>query len=379
MSTADHAATDRPVGDVVTELEGAEFVQFVTAPDGDALAATAVLVRGLSIPFQARVARTTAGVSEADVTVAVGQAGGDVSITARPVAVRAVEITRALAGDPNAPELPPTLGVLALAGVIAAERDVTDHTDVFERSLEIDDRPGVAISTTDPVDGLAHTTLVHAPFSGDPDATAEALSGIDGTEDDADTRIQTASMLAVSVVNEPNTHASTAIERALHPHVVEAGEWCPFATLAGYADVLDALARAYPGEGLALALGHASPEDVLPCWREHARTVHTAVRTAELDRYPECVVADLTGVPTATVETVARLIREYRSPEPIVLAAADSVVVATAQTSDQDIKTPLATAASAVEGETTVTGRERYAHAPIEPRDVVVNTFREAI
>lgn len=378
MSIADPATTDRPVDDVVAELEEAEFVQFVTAPDGDALAATAVLARGLSIPFQARVARTTVGVSESDVTVAVGRAGGDVSITGRPVAVRAVEITRALSADSDAPELPPTLGVLAFAGVIAAERDVADHTDVFERSLKIDDRPGVAIPTTDPVDGLAHTTLVHAPFSGDPDATAEALSRIDGTKDDA-TRVQTASMLAVSVVDKPNTHASTAIERALHPHVIDAEEWCPFATLAGYADVLDALARSCPGEGLALALGHGSPEDALPCWREHAQTVHTAVRTAELDRYPECVVADLTGVPTATVEPVARLIREYRSPEPVVLAAADSVVVATAQTSEQDIRPPLTTAALAVEDDPTVTGREQYAHASIEPRDAVVNTFREAI
>lgn len=378
MSTADHAATDRPVSDVVSELDGAQFVQFVTAPDGDALAATGVLAQGLSIPFQARVARTTTGVSEADVTVTLGRRGGDISITARPLSARAVEITRARSNESETGLTQP-LGVLALAGIIAAEREIDDYTDVFERSLEIDDRPGVAIPTTDPVDGLAHTTLAHAPFSGDPEATAEALSGIGETEDDAKSRVQAASMLTVSVVDEPDTHASTAIERAVHPPVVESDESCPFATLAGYADVLDALARSSPGEGLALALGHTSPEDALGRWREHARIVHKGVRTAELDRYPECVVADLTGVPASTVETIARLIREYRSPEPVVLATADNVVVATAQTRARDVRTPLADAASAVETEATVTGHGRYANAPIEPEDAVVNAFREAI
>lgn len=379
MSTANHAAIDRPVSDIAAELDGAEFVQFVASPDGDALAATGVLAQMFSIPFQARVGRTnTAGESEADVTVAVGQTGGDVSITARPLAVRAVEITRERSEGAQAPELPPTLRALALAGIIAAERDINDHTDVFEGSLGIDTRPGVGVPTTDPVDGLAHTTLVHTPFSGDVDATAEALSGID-VDDGTEAHVRTASILAVSVVDGSNTNASTAIERALHPHVVESEEGCPFATIAGYADVLDALARSSPGEGLALALGHCRPENALSRWREHAKAVHDAVRTAELDLYPECVVADLTGVPVSTIETVARLIREYRSPEPVVLATADGAAVATAQTRDRDVTAPLAAAVSTVGDAETVTGRGRYAHASVRPQDTVVDAFREAI
>ncbi len=378
MSTTDHAATDRRVSDLAVELERAEFVRFLASPDGDALAATGVLARVLSIPYQARVVRTdTAGASEADLTVAVGRTEGDVSITDRPVAARAVEVAQALS-DGTA-ELPPPIRALALAGIIAAEREIDDHADVFEDSLTIDSRPGVGVPTADPVDGLAHTTLVHAPFSGDIDATSDALSGIDADAGGTETRVQTASMLAVSVVDEPNTRASTAIERALHPHVVESSEGCPFATLAGYADVLDALGRSSPGEGLALALGHGSSENALACWRDHARTVHDAVRTAELDRYPGCVVADLTGAPTPAVETVARLVREYRSPEPVVLATADSVAVATARARDRDLTAPLAAAVSAAEDDGTVTGRGRYARASIAPQGTDVDAFREAI
>ncbi|UPM43903.1 recombinase RecJ [Halocatena salina] len=379
MSTADHTATDRSVRAVVAELDEAEFVQFVTAPDGDAVAATGVLAQGLSIPFQARVARATASVSEADVTVAVGQTGGDVSITGRPLSVRAVEITQKRSSDTET-NLSPPLRILALAGIIAAERDIEDYTDVFGPLVETDERPGLAIPTTDPVDGLAHTTLAHAPFSGDPDATAEVVAEISETERGRDPRVL-ASMLAVSVVDEPDTHASTAIERALHPCVVESDGSCPFVTLAGYADVLDALARSNPGEGLALALGHGSPENALAYWREHSRNVHDAVRNAELDRHPECVVVDLSGIPVSTVEPAVRLVREYRSPEPVVLATTDDGVVATTQTRERDVRTPLASAVSAVEDETTVTERGRYAHALIapEPQDTVVNAFREAI
>ncbi|RRJ31982.1 hypothetical protein [Halocatena pleomorpha] len=380
MSTADHTATDRSVRAVVSELNEAEFVQFVTASNGDAVAATGILAQGLSIPFQARVTRATAGVSEADVTVGVGQTGGDVSITNRPVSVRAVEIARERSNSTET-GLSSTLQVLALAGIIAAERDIDDYADVFGERLNRDDRPGLAIPTTDPVDGLAHTTLAHAPFSGDPDAAAEVVSEIDGTGDGAASRVQIASMLAVSVVDESGTHASTAVERALSPDVVEADESCPFTTLAGYADVLDALARSNPGEGLALALGHGRPENALTGWRKYARNVHDAVRTAELDRYPECVVVELPKTPTATVETVVRLIREYRSPEPVVVATTDDGVVATARTRERDIGTPLASAVSAVEEETTVTKRGRYAHALVESesRSAVVNAFREAV
>lgn len=379
MSTADHAATDRSVSEVAVELEQAEFVRFLTAPDGDALAATGVLARVLSIPFQARVVRTdTTGANEADLTVAIGRTGGDVSITDRPIAVRAVEIARALSNGTGSAELSPTHRALALAGIIAAEREIDDHTDVFESSPAIDSRPGVGVPTTDHVDGLAHTTLVHAPFSGNLDATDEALSGIDA-DSSTEARVQAASMLAVSVVDEPNTHASVAIERALHPHVVESDEGCPFATIAGYADVLDALARSNPGAGLAFVLGHGNPETALACWREHAQAVHTAVRTAELDRYPGCVVADLTGTPASTVETATRLVREYRSPEPVVLATTDSVAVATTRTRDRDVTAPLVAAVSAADEDGTVTSRGRYAHAAIEPRDAVVDAFREAI
>lgn len=329
MSTADHSANgDGSPSDIAARLREAGFVRLVAMPDGDSLAATGVLARILDVPFQASITREAIDESEADVTVSIGRSGGDsdvadVALTDEPIASNAVAVARVL---DEAQDLDPSEAVLALAGIVAAGYEPESHPDILE-SAGIDSRPGVGIPIDDLTDGLAHTTLVHTPFSGDREATNEALDGI------ADDDRTVASMLALSAVDETETQASTAIERVIHPYVLdtgtsttadeetetetESGTQSQFATLAGYADVLDTLARSRPGVGLALALGYDCYETALDGWREHAHTAHTAVHAADLVRYHGLSVAKVPSAVagTGTVETVARLVRDYRSQE----------------------------------------------------------------
>lgn len=403
MSSPDHSESGErfSASDIATQLRETEFLRLVATPDGDALAATGILARMLDVPFQASVAWDSVGESEADVTVTVGRSDGDVAITDEPLSVRAFAVARAFVGssdsDTDSVSVSET-GVLALAlaGVVAAERDPSAYADTFgDEAADIDSRPGVGVPTTDIADGLAHTTLVHAPFSGDRAAATEALSEIAAD----DTGRAVASMLAFSIVGEAHTRASEAIERAIHPSVVaseaEAASM-PFATLAGYADVLDALARSWPGTGLALALGHDCSEAALDGWRGHAQTAHTAVRNADLSQYQDLVVADASGTEadSGTIGTIARLVRDYRSPKPkpVVLAIADDAVAGTTIERDRkherdreqtpDVTTALTDAMAAVGRETDATGRGQYGYAALElptKRDAFIDAFREAL
>ncbi|WP_248908475.1 hypothetical protein [Halocatena marina] len=396
MSTADHSRSEPApaASEIAAQLCEADFVRLVTTPDGDALAATGVLAQTLTVPFQASVARNEVGESEADMTVTIGRADGNVAIIEEPLSVRAFEVAQALnesESDSNSISDPGPVLVLALAGIVAAERDLSAHTDAFDiEATDIDSTPGIGVPTTDLADGLAHTTLVHAPFSGDLEAATEALSDIvpDSATPDLDEHGRVvASMLALSVVREAKTRASETIDRAVCPYgVAEVGgtTQLPFATLAGYADVLDALARSWPGIGLALALGHDCYEAALDGWREHARAAHTAIHNADISRYRGLVVADITETTSesGTIGTVARLVRDYRSQEPVVLAIADDAVAGTAVERERDVTAALTEAVAAVDEKASATGRGRYAYAQsaiTTRKDAFVDAFREAI
>lgn len=384
MSTTDHSANGTArASDIAAKLREADFVRFVAMPDGDSLAATGVLARILDAPFQASLTREEINESEADVTVSIGRSGGDsgvadVALTDEPIASNAVAIARGL---DESRTIDPNDAVLALAGIVAAGYEPETHPDILE-TADIDSRPGVSIPIDDLTDGLAHTTLVHAPFSGDREATNEALAGIDSDDRTI------ASMLALSAVDETETQASTAIERAIHPYVLatntadektgtmtetetESGVQSQFATLAGYADVLDTLARSRPGIGLALALGYDCYETALDGWREHAHTAHTAVHAADFVRYHGLTVAEVpsTVAGTGTVETIARLVRDYRSQEPVVLAIAGDEVAGAAI--DRDITSAATKAATTVDGNASGRGRLVYAQLSGDDEDAV--------
>jgi hypothetical protein len=312
-------------------LTDAEFVRLVATADGDSLAAAGLLARGLDAigtPYQASLAAVPEPpATDADCIVAVGGPPGDVTLRNVPVAVEATSILEALAPDAIDPEI-------ALAGAICAGTEPSGR--LLERA-GLERRPGVATPTDDPIEGLAGSTLVHTSFSGDTDATETALSRLGDP-----TGRELASFVALSAVEDAPPRAATAVERALRPYSIGR-----FETLGGFADVLDGVARAQPGTGLALALGHDVEAAARDVWRAHGTRAHAALRSAQTGRYEGLYVVRIESASPALLGTVARLAFQYRSPEPVTVAVTDGAAAVTGET---PIGSPLSETATALDG-----------------------------
>ncbi|PSQ17912.1 exonuclease [Halobacteriales archaeon QS_8_69_26] len=405
MSTTSPEA-DRDVDALAERLPSAGFVRVVTRADGDGVAAAGVLARALStvdIPVQVTAARTDEGrarradraadhAAPGDVTVVVGTpdaSGADPAVLAgdgRPDSVAAWELARSIAGNASPGDLPRP-SVLALAGAVAAGavpgEDGTDAPLSAAREAGVERRPGVAIPTGDATD-LAHSTLVHAPFSGDPGAAGEALSGLfdpagfDHADPDVGRDLASLVALRVAGDDEAARSAGVAVERALRPYAVPDG---PVATVGGLADVLDAAARESPGVAVALSRGYDAREAALSAWREHARAAHGAVRSATTARYDGVLVARVDSGP---VDTTARLLSAYRSPEPVALVVGDGEAAAALSPDAEggDLPATLRTAARGIDPGAETGGTARRARARFDDlpdRSALVGAFREAL
>ncbi|WP_299331699.1 exonuclease RecJ [Haloplanus sp.] len=383
--------TDADAGEVAAALRDAPFVRVVAAANGDSLAASGVLARALrtvAVPFQIRVdpipdpASTMANGEDFVLGVGPGATGGDHGIGgARPASLAAAEVVRALGLDPDP--------VLALAGVAAAGHpvdagDAAALLDAASRQTTVERRPGVAAPTADPADCLAHSTLVHASVSGDPEAARATLESLEYPADPADDdRRRLASWLAVESTAS-SARAVDAVERGLRPYATPDGR---FATVAGFGDVLDAVARERPGTGVALAVRDGDNDDttrtaVVEAWRTHARAVHTAVAEATTGRYDGVLAVRVdTDADPGRLGTVARLCRDFRSPEPVVLVVADRAAAAAAP-GDADIGCATAEAVRAVEAGGKSAGDAQRATAGFDDNVAVsrfITAFREAL
>ncbi|MFC6991880.1 exonuclease RecJ [Haladaptatus sp. GCM10025707] len=386
MSATGRTGGDAPdASELAATCRDADFVRFVAHADGDALAATGLIARALSgagVPFQASVARSgnlSRPANTDDVTtLLVGGTDpsydGAIDASARPASVTAETVARELAADPDP--------VCALAGVVAAEGHPSEYAELLERATErdlVNQRPGVGIPTADLANGLAHTTLAHAPFSGNEGAATAALADIE-LPVDLDTRAQRrlASLLALATVSADGAtpRAAEAVERALHPHATDG----PFATVEGFADVLDTVAREQPGTALALALGHDAKAPALDAWRAHSKRTHAALREAATGRYDGLFVARIDDDANPPVRTTARLLRDFRSPEPVALVVADGRAAVCATEQQGLLGEKMAAAAATVSG--TGGGRDRQGYAEFGA-DVsapdFVTAFREAL
>jgi len=344
MTTTGRATTSAPTpSDAAAALGAAPLARLLVRRDGDAVAAAGVLARALraiDVPVQVaatatraeRTARAPAGDPDA-ATVAIGPAGGaDLALGGddRPLALAAVEVVRELDERADAPTADLAAG-LALAGVHAAGAvpgEVAPELLETARERGLERRPGVALATDDLVDGLAHATLFHAPFSGDPDATADALADA-GVETDAlpateEGRRDVASLVAVAATGGPAPErAATTIGRTVRPLAIDG---CA-PTVGGYADVLDAVTAVDPGLAVAHAVGDVDLDALLSAWRDASAATHAAIADAKPARYDGVVGYDAGSAPP---DLLARVARDSCCPEPVALAAgADAVVVAT--------------------------------------------------
>jgi len=370
MSTTgrDHAPAPAP-SDLAGSLREAAFVRLVSDATGAALAGTGVLARALDdagTPFQASVVGPFADPdrkTEADCTVALGhgQAAADHTLAATPAAT-AFQTVRELGATADP--------ALALAGTIAGG-DVDGAIAEAAEQAGLERRPGIALPVADIADGLAHTTLLSGPFSGDESAAQAVLAELALPADlDGDDHRRVASLVALAATDGAPERATDAVARGLHPYVGG-----PFETVGGYADVLDAVARAAPGTAIALALGHDAVHDqALSAWRTHATRAHAAVADATTGRYDGCFVARGDDMP---VGTVARLVSEFRSPEPVTLVVTDGEAAARA-TDGQNVAEAMRAATERVGG--TAVGQGDRARAQFDvPTSKLIEAFREAL
>ncbi|MCL7416547.1 MAG: exonuclease RecJ [Halalkalicoccus sp.] len=338
--------------DLAATLAEARFVRVAPRAEGDAIAAAGVLLRALaarSTPFQARVVPITDD-PPADATVPIGFPDG-ITSEDRPASAAAADLVRELGSEP-APEL-------VLAGCLLGN-------DPEAAGVDLERRGGVGIPTADLADGLAHSTLFHASFSGDETAIGAELAGLV----DDDRAVASLATLEAVGSEDASEHAASAIERALRPHATPEG---PFETAEGFADVLECLARDAPGIALALAMGHDIRTDALEAWRTHSTAAHEAIRAADTGRYDGLFVARIEEGP---VETVARLLRDFRSPEPTVLVIGDGEAGAAGLSAGID--GAMETAAAAVDGAGGGTARRGVARFGCPP-EAFLEAFREAI
>jgi hypothetical protein len=372
MSTAGRPDATPAPRDIATRLHDAEFVRLVAAATGDALASLglfAAALDGAGTPYQASVAAVpddAARATEADLTVALGRplSGADIELgLASPTSRLAYDATAELTSpDP----------MVALAGLVADGEVPSGSILEDAQAAGIGRRPGIAVPTTDMADGLAHSTLLHGPFSGDVEAADELVAGATSTDEPtADDHRRIASLVALAIAGDERTSARgvEAVERSLRPYI-----GTPFETVGGYADVLDAVARTRPGLGVALAVGAADRDAVLAAWRDHGARAHSAINEATTGRYDGLFVVRCGG--DAPVGTVARLVSSFRSPEPVVLVVGDGQA-AVESLDGTDAGRVIGDAAAAVGGDgggTTARGRARF-----DDEDAAfVLAFREA-
>jgi len=334
-------------------VRDAAFVHAVAHADGDSLAAASQLARAcdaLGTPYQVSLVRSrssarsrVASVAASDTALAIGvDAGEDAHPldTDGPHALAAHEVADRLAPESADP-------ALALAGAVST--DWTPQGDVLDAAA-VSRRPGVGIPVADLADGLAHSTRLSGPFSGDEGMAGALLAELGlPAELDADAHRRLASRVALDVTDDAPVSAADALSRVLRPHVLDDDS---FETVEGYADVLDTVARVAPGVGTAFALGRGDRADVLDAWRDAASAAHAALAAAEVKRYSGLVTVDAGD---ADPWLVARLARDFHGVEPAALALGDES--AALATTDADARRSLA----AVVGADHVGGRATLA------------------
>lgn len=366
-------AEQTPAAEAAATLREATFVRFRVHTSGAAVAAAGVVgraLRTLDVPFRIRATDAPDAVANDDVAAVVGRSDADADLELDPR--DAVAVVRELGVDPDP--------VVALAGLHAAGVSPVEDTDLVDAAsgVGVESRPGVAVPTADLADGLAHSTLVHAPFSADSEGAQAALADLSlPTELDAAAHRRVASLVALDATGGDATpRAVSAVERILHPDATPDG---PFATVGGFADVLDAAVRETPGVAVALALGHDARDAALDAWRDHAQATHAALRDATTGRYESLYALSCDLSSPGRLATVARLARDFRSPEPTVLAVGPGAA-ALVSTGPAGLDDHLAAAATELD-EASATGSPQEAtmqfDPAVEPKSVVT-AVREA-
>lgn len=370
------------VSDIAAQLREAGLVRLVAAATGDAVAAAGLLTKALDargVAHQTSVVampKPAARETDADLTIALCRPSTEADVVLGGDGQPASETALSVAAELGAVDYE-----LALAGIYAAGTRPDSDVLAAARERGIEPRPGVASPTPDLADALAHSSLVHAPFSGRVETASDALEEVrvgddrDATATEGAQRVASMVALAVCSDEESSPRAAEAVERFLRPLATPGGR---FETVEGYADVLDATVRERPELAVPLSLEAIEPSDALDAWRQHTRHAHDAVRAAATGRYDGLFVARCEG--DVPLGTVGRLVGDFRSPEPLVLVVADGEAVAQAVEDEHShhVGSLLERAATTVDGVGSGTATRGRATFDGDPTEFVV-AFREAL
>jgi len=358
QSAPDHAAVAAAVSD-------ARLLRVFARPTGAAVAAAGLFARAArarGAGFQLRTTRTETVPDGDGTAVAVGWAAADAPALSpasvdEPLPVAAAEIVHTAGGEPDP--------VLALAGAVAAgehlvPRPTADGVGTLAETARQRDaivhRPGVATPTGDLADGLAHSTRLRLPISGDPEAATTLLSEVGDVVSQSPTDLgpeagrDVASLVALDATSDAPPTAVAAVESVLRPAVTDT----PFQTVGGFGDVLAATARVDPGLAGAVAVSPGSVRTAaLDRWRTHGRTVHASLNGARTARYDGVSVVRVDPGDTdedcsvvAALPAVCRLAATFQSPESTTLAVTDGGAAVVAR-DDHSARELLATAVDA--------------------------------
>ncbi|MFB6112200.1 MAG: hypothetical protein ABEJ35_06665 [Halobacteriaceae archaeon] len=364
-----HGPTTADTDALIGAVQDAEFVTIVARADGVGAAAAGLLADALEsagTPHQVSLTSTAGAASErledatdtrTSVSLGHPSAVADVATPPGHTLTSVASAAEALGGRPD-----PTV---AMAGIVAGGTHPSKAPAAIQRLGEWSGRrePGIARPGTDAVDSLAHTTLLHGPFAGDREAARDLVEEVEPAADG--TALASAVVLAAAGPDRRPPSAGAAVERGVRPVRVE-GSWD---SIEAFADILAATAREAPGVAIGLALGRVEPPAARDPWRTHGAAVHEAVRAAELARYDGFVQADLDG--SAPLGPTARLLRDFRAPEPAVFAVGpERVGVATTET---DARARLSEAA----GTDAVGGHATVAVARTDDPEHLADTLRE--
>ncbi len=327
----------------VVGLDGvgtADFVRIYTRRSPDSLVAAGLLARFCTdegIPFHVRPLDSGAPVPTVvdpdDDTIEVAISCRD-STPEEPICLLVHDFLSDLGAS-----LDP---LYTLAGIDAADYDPETIAPELLADTGCAQEPGIGIPTSDIVTGLASSTLQHTEYSGDVDATQQALDAFGIPDPAKATPKELASFAAVtSVTSARSTHQSAqGLTRFLHPHFIEH----PYQSIEGYGDIIRVLSHPTPGHVISLALPTPEYDLIRSRWQTYATEAHDAVRTATPTATNNYYRANIN---TEFPFTPARLL-SYHTTQPTVITATPTHIAL--YTRDPPIPPGFTTAVETVSG-----------------------------
>ena len=312
------AATERPNGTDGTEqlarrLTDMPFVEICVAPSLGAIAATGIVTAGCTaqhVPFQASIDLDPTDHST-DEQLAIGAypaPDNGVHIPLESAVAEAQHIVDTWDMGSDQP-------LLDAMRVLGADPETNRSTD------------GLGVPTRDTPAGISHSTLVHGPFSNDPETATTYHEQVDGEP------VAFASVIALETLQMSNQRAADAIGRVLGPISTPDSS---FETAAGTADVLDVLSETDPGLALALVCGQPGVrEQAITHWQQVAADIHEHAAAIQPDDDAVIVTID---ADVAAPGVLARLVRDFRSEAPVTLVTSESSIgIASPEASSREL------------------------------------------